>query len=171
MEVFEAFEEAVEEHFPPKPGGLVDRHRKRVADQEAANAQAEHEAESIEGPSYKAVKVAPESPEVFSPMTYTIAAGASAMILPNSPYRYRATINLVTAASTVVLAKDSGAALGGVGFILGPTGPYPVYSRAQLWAYNSTGSSIQVSVMAELYAPEQHAAPANSSEHHHHHKR
>jgi hypothetical protein len=164
VEIVEAIEE---ELFPPKPGGMVDRHRKRMAAQKAANDQAEHEAEAIEAPSYKAVKVAPESPEIFAPMTYTIAAGASQMILPNSPYRYRATICLVTAATTVTLAKDSGAALGGVGFVLGPSMPIAVYSRGQLWAYNSTGSPVQVSVLAELYAPEQHAAPASAEARHH----
>jgi len=126
------------------------------------------EAVPVEQPAYRAVKVAPESPEVVSAITYTIASGGFAMILPNSPYRYRATGLVVTATSTVVLAKDSGQALGQAGFVLPSAVPLPVYSRAQLWAYNNSASAVQVSVIAELYAPEQHAAPAARAPQKHH---
>jgi hypothetical protein len=154
-EMFEAAEEIIEEKFPPKPGGLVDRHRKREADRKAAEQEAENADEPIEQPSYRAVKVAAQSPEGFSAQTVTIAAGGNAQLLPLSPYRFRATILVVTAASSITLAKDSGAALGGVGFIL-PTGvPVPVYSRGQLFAFNPGAGSVQVSVMSEIYSPEQ----------------
>jgi hypothetical protein len=156
MDLVEEIEQDVEELFPPKPGGLVDRHRKKVAAEKAAQKEREHEAEKIEERAYQAVKTAQESPEIFSALTYTIAAGQYAMILPNSPYRYRATVNLVTAAASVVLAKDSGAALGGTGYIMSSGNPpMPVYARAQLWAYNNSDATIQVSVLAEIYAPEQ----------------
>jgi len=75
-------------------------------------------------------------------------------LLPNSPYRYRATVIVTTAASSVILGKDSSQALGGVGFAL-PTGiPLPVYARAQLYAFNPGGAAVVVSVLAELYGPE-----------------
>lgn len=162
-----------EELFPPKPGGLVDRHRQRKAQEAAAAASREHEAEAVEQRAYKAVKVAPESPEVVSALTYTIAAGQSALVLPASPYRYRATVLVATAAATVTLAKDSGAALGQTGFALPANVPLPVYSRAQLWAFNGTASAVQVSVLAEIYAPEGDTAlstaqPAKPHHHEHH---
>ena len=150
----------VEELFPPKPGGLVDQWRKRKAAEAAAAQEAEQEAVPVEQPAYRAVKVAPESPEVVSPITYTIAPGASGMILPNSPYRYRATVLVVTSSATAILARDQGQAIGQNGFVLPAGVPLPLYSRAQLWAYNNTGSTIQVSVIAEIYAPEQQLAAA-----------
>lgn len=161
--------EDVEELFPPRPGGLIDRHRKKKAAEEAAEAEREHEAEQIEGRSYKAVKVAPESPEIISAVTYTIGPGQQAQILPNSPYRYRATINLVTASATVILAKDSGAALGQNGYVMASGNPpLAVYARAQLYAYNNTAANIQVSVLAEIYAPEVQSAPAAAPAKAHH---
>src|SRR5215469_6079831 len=107
-----------EELFPPRPGGLVDRHRRRRAAEEAAAEAARNQEEQIGERAYKAVKVAPESPEAFSAQAVTIAAGQSALILGASPYRYRAVVSVNTAASTVILAKDQSAALGQVGFTL-----------------------------------------------------
>lgn len=153
-EIIEALEEVEAEVFPPKAGGMVDRHRQRKAAEKAAQDQAEDAQVPIEQRAYRAVKVAPESPETVSAMTYTIAAGQSAMVLPQSPYRYRATVLVATSGATVTLAKDSGAALGGTGFMLPAGIPIPVYSRAQLWAFNGTGGAVQVSVLAEIYAPE-----------------
>lgn len=144
----------VEEIFPPKPGGMVDRHRKRRAEQEAAAAEERNAAEAIQEPSYKAVKVAPESPETFAAQTVTIAAGGNALILPFSPYRYRAVVAVITAASSVVLAKDQSAALGQVGFTLATAAPpLQLFTRAQVWAFNPGGATVQVSVLAESYAP------------------
>jgi hypothetical protein len=155
-EIIEAVEEFEAELFPPKPGGLVDRHRKRKAAQKAAQDEAENAKEPIEQPSFRAVKTAPESPEIISAITHTIAAGSYAQILPNSPYRYRATINLVTASATAILSKDSGAALGQAGYIMSAGDPpMPIYARAQMYAFNNTESAIQISVLAEIYAPEQ----------------
>ena len=155
MEIFEAIEEEVEELFPPKPGGLVDRHRKNKAAKEAAQKEAENAHQAIEGPAYKAIKVAPESPESLTAHTITIASDATAQVLPASPYRYRATVRLVTAASTVILARDSGAALGGNGYImLSADPPLVIYSRGQLYAFNDNGGSIQVSVVSEYYDPQ-----------------
>lgn len=162
MEIVEALEEVEAEVFPPRPGGLVDRHRQRKAEEKARQDQEENAGVPVEERAYRAVKVAPESPEVVSALTYTIAAGQSAMILPASPYRYRATIVAVDTATSptaksVILAKDSGAALGQTGFALPFGVPITVHSRAQLWAYNSGGTGsdpVQVSVLAEIYAPE-----------------
>jgi len=155
-EFFEAAEEIIEEAFPPKPGGLVDRHRQREAAKRAAEQEAENADEPIEQASYKAVKTASQSPEGFSAQTFTIAAGGTAQILPLSPYRYRAMVHVFTAASNITLAKDSGAALGGVGYTLQASdGPITLFTRAQVWAFNGTAGPVQVSVLSESYAPEQ----------------
>lgn len=153
-EIFAAADEVVEELFPPKPGGLVDRHRKRRAAEEAQEEIAKDAQERIEQPAFKSVKVAPQGPEEIAAQTITIGAGGTALVLPMSPYRFRATILLVTSAATIVLAKDQSAALGNNGFQLPAGIPFPVYSRAQLWAFNPGGSAVTVSILAEIYAPE-----------------
>lgn len=150
----EAIAELIEDPYPPKPGGLVDKHRKRVAAEQAEVEGETQELERIEQPSYRAVKVAPESPEVFAAITYTISAGATAPILPLNKYRYRATVMVITASGSVVLAKDNGNAISGVGFVLPVNVPVVLFSRAQVYAFNNTQSSVQVSVMMESYAPE-----------------
>lgn len=147
-------ENLVEELFPPKPGGMVDRHRREKARRDARADEEKNESERIEQPSYRAVKTADQSPEVFAPQLITIAPGGVAPILPLSKYRYRATVIVSTAAASVVLCKDQGAAISGNGYPL-PTGiPYQAFARAQLWGFNPGGSAIQVGVIAELYAPE-----------------
>lgn len=159
-ELLDIVEEAEEELFPPRPGGLVDRHRRRVAEEKARADEVENEGNPVEERAVRAVKVAPVSPEIVRAMTYTIGAGQSAMILPLADYRYRAVVLLATAGQTVTLAQDSGAALGGTGFLLPAGVAVPVYSRAQIWAYNPGASAVQVSVLSELYAPEGGTVPA-----------
>jgi hypothetical protein len=160
--IFEPVEEMVEKIgedvtdlvFNPRPGGMVDRWQREKARKEAAAKDRENEAERVEGPSYKAVKTTQQTPEVVSTNLITIQPGAIALILPNSPYRYRASLLVVTTASSVILSKDQGTALGGIGFPL-PSGIIMVLqNRAQLWGYNSGGSAIQVAALAEIYAPE-----------------
>jgi hypothetical protein len=154
VEILDAVEEVIEEAFPPKAGGLVDRARKRAAKEEAEKQEYLNVAERVEQASYKAVKTAQESPEGFSAITFTIPPGGNAPILPLSKYRYRATVFVITAGATVILAKDSGAAVSGVGFTLPYGFPVPFMTRAQVYAYNNTAGIVQVSVAAEIYAPE-----------------
>lgn len=154
MEIIEAVEEVVDEAFPPRPGGLVDRYRKKAALEEAEKDERRNTAERIEAPSYKAVKVAQQSPEIYQAITYTIPVGGYAPVLPASPYRYRASILVITSGATVILAKDSGNAISGSGFTLPASVILPVFSRGQLFAYNNSAAIVQVSVIAELYAPE-----------------
>lgn len=268
-EMFEAAEEELEELFPPKKGGLVDRHRARKAAEAAQAQEAENAQEPIEQASYRAVKTAPESPEIFSVNIVSVPAGGSAPVLPGSPYRYRATVRippqsnaqaslaaegsvtnpgafatianitgvpngtyqvtatvylsgtvtaadannmLVTAGGTpiriaypgvanvpvtfttvftvnsgsillqsnnaasgaaavyngaivanplpsvqpsVILAKDSSAALGGIGYpLVAGDPPLSLLSRGQLVAFNSGAAAVSVAVIAEIYAPE-----------------
>lgn len=145
----------IEDLFKPRPGGMIDRHRQEVARREAAAKEQEQAEERIEERAVNTVKVSPVSPEVLSSTTYTIGPQGYAMILPQGPYRYRATILAATANGATVLAKDSGAAISGNGFLL-PNGiPLVTFTRAQMYAFNpSTTLTIQVCVLAEIYAPE-----------------
>jgi hypothetical protein len=59
-----------------------------------------------------------------------------------------------TEAATLILSKDSSSALGGTGFVIMPNVPVVINSRAQLYATNPNLTNIQVSVLAELYGPE-----------------
>jgi hypothetical protein len=155
--LFEPIEELVEDVakpledvvIAPRPGGFIDRWEKEKAAKAAEADRAKNEAEPIQQASYKAVKVAQEQPEIFGITTVNIPAGGVAMILPNSPYRYRATI--ITTATTV-LSKNQGAALGGVGFPLPANTVLTLNGRGQLWGAAS-GAAV-VSVISELYAPE-----------------
>lgn len=152
--VAEVADEAMDDLFPPRPGGLVHKHRQRVAAAQAEVQEDAQEQERIEQPSYKAVKVAPESPEVFTAITTTIAAGGTAPILPLNKYRYRAVIMVITTGGSAVLARDNGNAISGSGFVLPANVPLILMTRAQVWAFNNTGASVQVSVISESYAPE-----------------
>jgi hypothetical protein len=154
LEIIEAAEEKVNEAFPPKPGGLVDTFRKKAALAEARRDEIKNAAEPIEQPAFKAVKVAQQQPEIFQAITYTIPAGGWAPILPASPYRSRATVLVITAAATCILAKTSGDAVSGTGFTLPVGVPYIATTRGMIYAGNNTSGVIQVSVSAELYAPE-----------------
>lgn len=152
------------EEFAPRVGGIVDRFRKERAAQEAKNKQAEQDKERIEERSFHAVKTAQESPEVFATSVVNVQAGATAMILPGSPYRFRATLTATaTTALTapLLIAKDSSQALGGIGFPLYAGSPtvagqnLPLYGRGQLWVFNPAGNpTVSVSVISEIYAPE-----------------
>jgi hypothetical protein len=148
-DIVEEIVKEVEHEFTPKPGGMVDTFRKDRARREEAQREKENVDEKVEEQSYKAVKTTQLSPDVTSINVVNIPAGGNAMILPNSPYRYRA---IVTASVTISLSKDQGQALGGIGFPIPANTPFPVFSRAQLYAF-TTGAAI-VSVYAEIYSPE-----------------
>jgi hypothetical protein len=154
IEIVDAVAEEVNELFPPKPGGLVDRYRQKAALERAREDEEKNLAEKIEQPSARAVKVAQQSPEIFALATFTIPAGGYAPILRGDPHRFRATIFVITSAATVILCKDAGAAISGNGATLPYGLPLPVNGRGQLYGYNNTGTTLQVSVVAELYAPE-----------------
>ena len=146
--------EDVEDLFPHKPGGMIDRHRQHEAQREQARKAAENAAEPVAETAFKAVKVTELSPDILVPVTYTIPPNGRAAILPKSEYRYRAVILVITPGGVILLAKNESAALGGIGFTLTAGIPLPVHTRALMTAVNTTGAPVQVSVVQELYAPE-----------------
>lgn len=139
------------EDFLPKPGGLVDTHQK-------THAQPQHEEElpiAMPENAYPAIRVMEEGPEVFTANVVTVSGNSSARILPYDKNRARAVISVDTASSKVVLSPSQGGAANGTGFTFAASdGILEVTSSGQLFAGNTTGSAIQVSVLAELYAPE-----------------
>lgn len=137
-----------------RPGGIVDSFRREKARREAAEKERENQAEPVEQAAFKAVKVTTLAPEVFSSVTYTIAPGGNAPVLPLYPYRARAVLLVITPAATVILSKDQGVATSGVGFMLPYGIPVTLTGRGQLYALNNTAGIVQVSVIAESYAPE-----------------
>lgn len=146
--------------FHPKPGGMVDQHRKERERNRIREQQAAQVAERVEERGYQAVKTAQLSPEVFGTQTFTIASGAKRMILPLRPYRFRATVILIQPRTPldytdcIVLSKDENNATSGVGAVFPPNIPTEFRGRGQLWAYNPLNISVQVSIVAEEYAPE-----------------
>jgi hypothetical protein len=158
VSIFEGAEELVEEAFPPRPGGLVDRHRKRVAQEQADAEEARNADHGIEQIAVRAVKIAQQSPESFATPVIPLAAGQIAMLLPANPYRYRAVLYVAANNSGFIqICKDKGAALSGNGFLL------PAYAnavemrtRGQVWGLNSsTDGTVVVYAIAEYYAPEE----------------
>jgi hypothetical protein len=153
-DIIEEIIEDVEEVFSPKPGGMIDQHRKRQAEREAAAEEAVNESERIEAPSYKAVKTVTQSPEIIITNKIAMAAGSTAMILPDNPYRYRAVIQVNTANGELDIARDQNAALGGTGFPLYQFQPFITMTRGQIWGTNPLGTAADIRVMSECYAPE-----------------
>lgn len=141
--------EEVEHVFEPRPGGMIDNWHKNRAQREAADRERANAAERIEEKGTYAVKVTQLSPEITAANVINIPSGATAMILPNAPYRYCATI---IASATVILSKDNGQALGGIGYPLPANTPMVIHSRAQLYGFAT--AAVTVSVLAESYAPE-----------------
>jgi len=153
-DIIQEVEHDVEELFKPKPGGMVDTHRRNKARREESQRERENADERVEEDAYRAIKVTQLSPQGFAINVINIPAGGNAMILPMAPYRYRATLAVVTAAQTIIIAKDAGAALQGVGFPLVQGGnPLVLFGRGSLYA--SAVAATQVAVIVEYYAPEQ----------------
>jgi len=140
--------DAVEDLFPHKPGGMIDRMRAEDARREAAQKEREQAAEHIEERSYKAVKIVQLGPEISNVNIVNIPAGGTQMILPNSPYRFFA---VFVSSVAITIGKDQGQALSG-GYPIAPNVPFQVNSRAQIWA--SAATPAVVSIYTESYGPE-----------------
>lgn len=144
-----------DEIFSPRPGGMVDTFRKREAALRAAEAEQQNTDQPVQERAYRAVKVALESPEVLSAQTITIQPGQFAMVLPQNPMRYRATVKFVSngsAQANAVVARDSSAALGRNGYMLSYGETLVTHTRAAVYVFNADTAAISVSVLAELYA-------------------
>ena len=138
------------EEFKPRPGGLVDSIRRDVRDTE----EVVHDIPEtvVDDQGYKALRVQPESPDVFGARTITLATKQTAICLGHDVNRARATIQVVTTSGSVILASTQGNADSGVGYTLTQAmNPLVVTARGILYVNNPGGSSCQVSVLSELY--------------------
>lgn len=151
-----------EELYPPKPGGMVDTARKQAA----AQAVEVPDAEVTPPDGYPAVRVRPESAEVFGGQTFLIGTGANLtpirQILGLDPNRRRATI--ITLDQPVVLAGSranaespanatTGVGLPAGGFVLPVNVPVWVEARGVLFAAATAATATRVCVLPEMYAP------------------
>lgn len=143
-----------EQLFTPKPGGMIDRHRREQARRAEAARERENADEPVEQAAYKSVKVTSLSPEVFRAQTINIQPAGNAPVLPYNPYRSRAVIIVVTPGVSITLAQDSSAAIGNSGFQLPAGVPLVLTTRAQVYGFNNTAGIVQVSVITEIFAPE-----------------
>lgn len=144
-----------EELFPPKPGGLVDRHRRRKAAEEAAReAGATGEVAELGRNKVRAVRTVVESGDLGgTPSVVLSAANPVARLLPRDSHRRSAVILAID--NDVYITADQGVAwnlqnttTGTQGFYLPKGTPVPVTSCAEWYvAATTTASTTRVSVL------------------------
>lgn len=145
-EVIDVITHDVEELFPPKPGGLVDRFRKRRAEEEAAQeAGATSEVESLGRNKVRAVRTADQSSEIASATTIVINATTNPVqrILGRDPNRKRAVIMALDApvilTYSLAAASDpqnaaNGPGLRASGFVLPVGMSYTIQHQGEVYA-------------------------------------
>lgn len=149
--VVEVADEATEDLFPPRPGGLVDKHRKRLAEEEEKRRQIE-DAPVPDSP-YTAVRVRPEAPDLGGAYLVTLNTGNPvAQLLPKDAQRRSAVVIAVD--NDVWLSYSQGTASGIAGGTTGsafylPKGiGIPVDSRQQIFtSYTTDSGDSRVSVI------------------------
>jgi hypothetical protein len=161
-EAVQAVEDAVnaivhdaEELFPPRPGGLVDRHRQRKAAEEAAReAGAAGEVAQLGRNKVRAVRTVVESPDLGGTPSIVLSAGnPTARLLPRDSHRRSAVILAID--NDVYLTTDpglaanlAGTAIGTGGFYLPKGTPVPITNTAEWFAAaTTTASTSRVSVI------------------------
>ncbi len=143
-----------EELFPPKPGGLVDRHRKRKAAEEAARENGQAIIEETGRHQVKAVRTTIEAPNLSGVSTVLLTpANPTARLLPRDVHRRSAVILAID--NDVYVTTDPGMAINVAGTATA-TGPFylpagiaiPVDSQAEFWAAATTmATNSRVSVL------------------------
>jgi hypothetical protein len=144
--------EDAEELFPPKPGGMVDTARKQKAAQ-AQDAATPATGETVADQGYNAIRTVVQAADTYSARTLNVGAGVTSILLPEDRNRKRATILVSTASATIVMSQNQGNAANGTGFTLPSAVPLVTEGKGILYVYNPGDSAVQVSVLAELYAP------------------
>jgi hypothetical protein len=134
-----------EELFPPRPGGLVDKHRRRKAEAESARLEgADSAVEHVGRNKVTVFRMADQSAEIASATTLVLT-GASALqpILGRDPNRKRAVIIAVDApiviSTTLAAASDpqnvaSAPGLRASGVILPVGVPYVIEHQSEVYA-------------------------------------
>ena len=144
--------------YPPRPGGQVDAARRERARHLAAfHAQnaAQAAADAARPMKIRPVTVKTRQPDEWGARTLTLAAGTSAMAMPADPDRKRGKLNLLTAAASVLIAKDRSAADSGTGYtLMSGQPPEQLEHTREVWLSNPGAAAIQVSIYTETYSRE-----------------
>lgn len=145
----------IEELFPPKPGGLIDRHRKRKAEEEAAReAGSTSEVTETGRNKIKAVRTIVEAADLATATTVFLNTAIPVQrLLPRDDLRRSAVVLAVD--NDVYIASDPGMAWNVQGaatnvgaFYLSKGVPLTVASTAELWvAVTTVATSSRVSVL------------------------
>ena len=147
----EIADEATEDLFPPRPGGLVDRHRKRLAEEEEKRRQIE-DAPIPDSP-YTAVRVRPEAPDLGGAYVVTVSSSNPvAVLLPKDAQRRSAVIIAVDndmwiSYSQGTAAGIAGSATGGSAFYLPQYIGIPIDSRQIVYVSSTTAGPSRTSVI------------------------
>jgi hypothetical protein len=144
-----------EELFPPRPGGMVDRHRKQKAAEEAAReAGRDSDVAELGRDKVRAVRTVVESPDLGGTPSVVLSSGNPVLrLLPRDSHRKAAVILAID--NDVYLTTDEGLArtlqgnaTGAGGFYLPAGTPIPVTDTAEWWAAaTTTATTSRVSVM------------------------
>lgn len=150
-EVIEDFEEL----FPPKPGGLIDMHRRRKAAEKAAQEAGEASAMVDLGRNkIKAVRTVVEAADIANAQSVLLSTTAPVRrLLPRDEHRRSAVVMAVD--NDVYITSDEGmawniqgAATNNGGFYLPKLTQLTVPSTAELWvAATTVASTTRVSVL------------------------
>lgn len=153
--IIEQLEEDFEELFPPKPGGMVDKHRRRKAAEEAAKTEgATSEVVELGRNKVKAVRTVVEAADIASAQTVLLSATSPVRrLLPRDEHRRSAVVMAVD--NDVYITSDEGmawnvqgAATNAGGFYLPKLTQLKVDSTAVLYvAATTTGTTTRVSVL------------------------
>lgn len=139
------------EQFPPRPGGLVDSHRKA----QAAQTPAPSTVTVPDGPvTYDAVRVRPEPPDLGTARTITLSEANPVLPLLGHDAQRRSAV-VVAVDNDIYLATDQGLAQQASGTTTAEGAMYlpagiaiPVDTQAQVWAAcTTTATSSRVSVL------------------------
>ena len=154
-EIADEVDDDIEDLFPPKPGGLVDRHRRRKAAEEQAKEEGQTSTvESLGRNKVKAVRTVIDSPDIARATSVLLTSAVPvARLLPRDSHRKSAVVLAVD--NDVYVTSDQGTAWNiagastNVGAFYLPAGiAVPVVSTDELFvAATTTASTSRVSVM------------------------
>ena len=149
--IIEAVDEAGDELFPPKPGGLVDRHRRRKA--EEAERERQIEDAPVPDSPYTAIRVRNEAPDLGGAWVVTVSSSNPvAQLLPKDAQRRSAVVIAVD--NDVWISYSQGTASGLAGTSTGGSAFYlpagigiPIDSRQQVFVSSTSASASRISVI------------------------
>lgn len=164
MSIAETIEEDAEHLFPPKPGGMVDTARRRMAD-EAEQAAASAIAPLAAGNPKLEVPVMERGCELSRARTFSVSTGSNPVVEVLGRDDNRRYAVVMTLDQPVVMSFSEAAAddprnaantsgLSANGFVLPVNVPVPVNGRGTIYVTATSSTATRVSVMAFSYTGE-----------------